>query len=246
MDPTNLKIIDTKGHIAEITLDRQEVLNALNRSLLDSLEANIAQVSKNPNLRLLVIRGAGEKAFSAGADLKERAHMTLEDTRGFINHINRVFDAIETLEIPTVAFINGVAFGGGLELALACDMRVMSPQAELGLTECSLGIIPGAGGTQRLPKLIGYAKAAELIFSAKRVSAQEALQLGLINHVADMLSETSKLTQSIAKCSRNSLRLAKQAMKTGQEFKAYEQVLEHPDRLEGLAAFKEKRLPCFL
>ncbi len=229
--------------IHEITLNRPEVHNALNRALLEQLESSVKQVSQMKDVRVLVIRGEGEKAFSAGADLKERAHMSLDETRQFIHHINRVFNAVEALEIPTIAFINGFAFGGGLELALACDMRVIAPHAQLGLTECSLGIIPGAGGTQRLPRVVGYARAAELIFSARKLNATQALAIGLVNSISDSPKD---LTEQIAGCSGNSLRLAKQAMKTGQEFKAYEGVLGHPDRLEGLAAFREKRMACFL
>jgi enoyl-CoA hydratase/carnithine racemase len=229
-------------NIAEITLERPEVHNALNAALLEQLENSVKEVSQMKDARVLVIRGAGDKAFSAGADLKERAHMSLDQTREFIHHLNRVFDAVEGLEIPTIAFINGIAFGGGLELALACDMRVIAPHAQVGLTECSLGIIPGAGGTQRLPRVIGYSRAAEMIFSARKLNAADALAMGLVNSISD---SPKGFAEQIVRCSGNSLRLAKKAMKTGQEFKAYEGVLEHPDRLEGLAAFKEKRTAHF-
>jgi enoyl-CoA hydratase/carnithine racemase len=183
---------------------------------------------------VLVIRGEGNRAFSAGADLKERASMSLDQTRSFLKKINQVFDLVSNLPIPTIAYINGFAFGGGLELALACDIRVMAPHAQTGLTECALGIIPGAGGTSRLPNVIGYAKACELIFSAKRIGAEEALKIRLVNQISDSALE---LASKIAACSLTSLKAAKEAMKTGDVAKCYEQVLNSPERLEALKAF---------
>src|SRR3989338_6193808 len=165
--------IDTDKTCLELTLNRPEVFNALNMELLGELESVLQNL---PPLKVLMIRGASDKAFSAGADLKERIKMSLDDTRVFLKKINHVFNLIENLPFPTIAYLNGLAFGGGLELALACDMRVIAPQAQTGLTECALGIFPGAGGTGRLPKVIGYAKACELIFSAQKINAEEALK----------------------------------------------------------------------
>ncbi|MEI6805952.1 MAG: enoyl-CoA hydratase-related protein [Myxococcaceae bacterium] len=231
----NLTYTGTNQEIAELTLNRPEVLNALNMAMLDELTSSLAPLQQlERGIQVLIIRGAGERAFSAGADLKERAGMTLDQTRDFLVKINHVFDLIANLPIPTIAHINGFAFGGGLELALACDMRVMAPHAQTGLTECALGIIPGAGGTSRLPSIIGYAKACELIFSAKRIGAEEALKIGLVNQTEDSALE---LASKIALCSLTSLKAAKEAMKTGEVARCYEQVLNSPERLEALKVF---------
>lgn len=229
----NLNTIGTDNSICELTLNRPEVLNALNTQLLSDLLLPLEKGGQG-GFKVLVIRGAGDKAFSAGADLKERAGMTFDQTRAFLKQINEIFDLVANLPIPTIAFINGYAFGGGLELALACDIRIMAPHAQTGLTECALGIIPGAGGTSRLPQVIGYAKACELIFSAKKINAEESLKLGLVNQISNSPLE---LANKIAACSTTSLRAAKEAMKTGEVSRCYEQVLTSPERLEALKKF---------
>lgn len=229
----NLTYTGTDNAICELTLNRPEVLNALNTDLLSALLPPLEKGGQG-GFRVLVIRGAGEKAFSAGADLKERAGMSFDQTRGFLKQINEVFDLVANLPIPTIAFINGYAFGGGLELALACDIRIMAPHAQTGLTECALGIIPGAGGTSRLPHVIGYAKACELIFSAKKINAEEALNIGLVNQISDSPLE---LANKIAACGATSLRAAKEAMRTGEVARCYEQVLTSPERLNALKRF---------
>ena len=235
----NLNYIGTEKSICEITLNRPEVLNALNGALLDELTSPLTPLHQvERGIKVLIIRGAGEKAFSAGADLKERVNMSFDDTRAFLRKINAVFDQIENLPIPTIAYMNGLAYGGGLELALACDIRVMAPHAQTGLTECALGIFPGAGGTGRLPKVIGYAKACELIFSAKRIDAEEALKIGLVNQIGDSALE---LASKIAACSLTSLKAAKDAMKTGEIARCYEQVLNSPERHEALKKFTSNR-----
>lgn len=231
----NLNLIGTNQEIAQITLNRPEVLNALNTALLVELGETLS--SLKPHLKVIVLRGAGEKAFSAGADLKERVGMSFDQTRDFLKQINAVFDKIAHLPIPTIAYINGFALGGGLELALACDIRVMALEAQTGLTECALGIFPGAGGTGRLPQVIGYAKACELIFSAQKITAQEALRIGLVNQISDSPLE---LASQIALCSLTSLKAAKEAMKTGEVARCYEQVLNSPERLEALKIFRLK------
>lgn len=231
----NLNFTGTNESVAEITLNRPEVLNALNLALLDELRSALGSLDSK-NIKVLVIRGAGERAFSAGADLKERAGMTFEQTRGFLTKINQVFDQVSSLPFPTVAYLNGLAFGGGLELALACDIRLMAPHAQTGLTECSLGIIPGAGGTSRLQTVLGYAKACELIFTAQKISAQEALALGLVNQLS---TNPSEFICKIDACPKTSLWAAKEAMKTGEVARCYEQVLNSPERLEALKKFKK-------
>jgi enoyl-CoA hydratase/carnithine racemase len=207
----------------------------------------------------VVITAAGDQAFSAGADLKERQSMDEEDVRDFLALYRASFGYIDRLPVPVVAALNGSAFGGGLELALACDMRVMSPEARIGLTEVSLGIIPGAGGTQRLTRLVGPAKAKELIVLARRIDAQEALSLGLVNRVAepgqDVVQCARELLEPVENGAPIALRAALEAIDVAGEMpldagllherKCYERTLESKDRLEALAAFKEKRKPQF-
>ncbi len=167
-----------------VTLDRPEAANALSRALvaeLTKLCGDLArEIAAGADLRVLVLTGAGDKAFSAGADLKERRTWTLDDTRVFLGEINALMDALAAFPRPTIAAVNGVAFGGGLELALACDLRIAADTAEMGLTEVRLGIIPGAGGTQRLARIAGVAAAKELILTGRRIGAARARELGIV------------------------------------------------------------------
>ena len=153
------------GHIITLTLNRPEAMNSFSRRLIDSFESAIDDVRRDGDARVLVMTGNG-KAFSAGADLKERATMPPEEVREFLYRVGRLFRVVENLEIPTIAAINGYALGGGLELALCFDLRLAARSAKIGLTETSLGIIPGAGGTQRLTRIVGLARAREMIFTA--------------------------------------------------------------------------------
>ena len=180
----NIVKYEQKDFIAYVTLNRPEMLNAFNFDMLEQLRKVVESIQIHPDIRLVVITGAGDKAFSVGADLKERK--TLPDTlvKRNLNRIGEVFTLIEQLPQPTICVLNGYAFGGGLELALACDFRIAADTISLGLTETSLGIIPGAGGTQRLPRLIGEAKAMELILTAKRLTATEALHYGVVTKIA--------------------------------------------------------------
>lgn len=204
------------------------------------------------------IVSAGEKVFCSGADLKERQQMDEVTTKKTIALIGEAITKTEQLPQPVIAMMNGMALGGGLELALACDIRVAATTAKLGLTETSLGIIPGAGGTQRLPRLIGTGRAKELIYTARRITAEEAVQLGLVEHIyiQELLrEETEKLALEIAENAPLALIQAKRAiqqgmqtdLKTGIDIErlAYERLLQTEDRLEGLAAFKEKRAPQY-
>ncbi|MCK9905687.1 enoyl-CoA hydratase-related protein, partial [Frankia sp. Cpl3] len=196
--------------------------------------------------------GAGEKAFCAGADLKERRAMSEQQVQLFVRTIRDTFSELDRLPKPVIAAINGIALGGGTELALACDLRVLSETAEMGLTETSLGIIPGAGGTQRLPRLIGKGKAKELIFTARRVSSTEALEIGLVNRVVqaeNVMSAALELAQQIVQNAPIALAQAKFAIDYGLEAdlatglaiesNAYQVTIPTKDRLEGLEAFKE-------
>jgi len=242
--------------IAVVTLNRPEAANALSLQLLEELNAVLDQLGTDPLLSCLVITGSGEKAFCAGADLKERRGMTDEQVIETVRLIGATASKIAGLKMPTIAAVNGAAFGGGLEFALACDLRVMAKHAKVGLTETSLAIIPGAGGTQRLTRLVGLGKAKQLIFTAKAVDAREALEIGLAESVGDSAIETAvQMAEKIAQNGPLALRLAKQAIDEGFDLELeqglhiehmfYQKTLHTEDRIEGLNAFKEKRKPAY-
>lgn len=249
---------ELKGHVATVTLNRPDALNAFNYETLEELQKTVEKIRISTEARVVIFTGAGEKAFSVGADLKERRTLSDEDVKRNIYKIGEVFSAIDQLPQPTIAAINGFAFGGGTELALACDFRIAAAGTLMGLTETSLAIIPGAGGTQRLPRLIGQAKALELILTARRISAEEALQYGLVNSIAvkeNLLEEAFKWAELMLANGPVALQQAKFAIKQGMnadlqtglqiERKAYEVTIPTEDRLEALAAFSEKRKPVF-
>ncbi len=249
---------EQRGHLAFITLNRPEAMNAFNYEMLNELSQVAEAVRINPDIRAVVFMGAGEKAFSVGADLKERKTLNEQQVKRNIYKIGEVFTTIENLPQPTIAMMNGYAFGGGMELALACDFRILAEEATVGLTETSLAIIPGAGGTQRLPRLIGEAKALELILTARRLKAQEALEYGIVTRVAprDQLAQvTSEFADLMLANGPIALQQAKFAIKNGLnadlqtglhiERKAYEVTIPTEDRVEALIAFGEKRKPDF-
>ncbi|WP_332648607.1 enoyl-CoA hydratase-related protein [Lysinibacillus sp. 54212] len=249
---------EQKQFTAHITLNRPESLNAFNYDMLCELGTIIESIRIHPDIRLVVISSAGEKAFSVGADLKERISLPESLVRRNLNKFGEVFNAIEQLPQPTICVLQGYAFGGGLELALSCDFRIASDNVVVGLTETGLGIIPGAGGTQRLPRLIGEAKALEYILTAKRISAAEANQCGLLTKVAptDELQETVEaFSNELLKNAPIAVQQAKFAIKQGMkvdistglqiERKAYEMTIPTKDRIEALHAFSEKRKPNF-
>ncbi|MGA7563354.1 MAG: enoyl-CoA hydratase-related protein [Desulfobaccales bacterium] len=241
-----------------LTLNRPEVMNSFNFPMLLALKERVEAVHFDPEVRVLIINGAGPKAFCAGADLKERASLSETQVREFIFTIRNLFTFIEYLNKPVIAAVNGIALGGGTELALACDIRIASASATLGLTETRLAIIPGAGGTQRLPRLIGRGKAKELIFTGRRVEAQEALQIGLVNKVCPpetLLDECRTMAGMICEAGPIAVQQAKYAINYGLEAdlhtglaiesNAYWVTVPTADRLEGLAAFGEKRKPVY-
>ena len=249
---------EQRGSVASITLNRPEVLNAFNFDMLTELHAVIESIRIHPDIRIVLITGAGDKAFSVGADLKERR--TLPDTlvKRNLNKFGEVFNAIESLPQPTICILNGYAFGGGLELALACDFRFAVQDIVVGLTETKLGIIPGAGGTQRLPRLIGEAKALEMILCAKKITSEEGLAYGLFTKVIkrpSLTEEVSHFVNSILDNAPIAVQQAKFAVKQGLkvdlhtglqiERKAYEITLPTEDRIEALNAFVEKRAAQF-
>lgn len=249
---------EVDGHIANITLNRPDALNAFNYEMLLQLEAAVESVRVNETVRVVTITGAGEKAFSAGADLKERKSLTAEEVKRNIYKIGEVFTKIEQLPQPVIAVLNGYAFGGGMELALACDFRIAVDNTLVGLTETSLAIIPGAGGTQRLPRLIGEAKALELILTARKLSTVEGYTYGLFTEVVppnQLEVSVQRLADAMLQNGPVALRQAKFSIKEGMkvdlqtglhlERKAYELTIPTEDRLEALAAFSEKRKPRF-
>lgn len=251
--------VEERGFIQILTIDRPSVRNALSSEVLQELKDILKTLHEDRRVRALIITGTGDQAFSAGADLKERQGMSEKQALKFVETIQKTFQELADLPIPTIAAINGHAYGGGLELALACDMRVMNIHASTGLTECGLGIIPGAGGTQRLPRLIGLSRAMDLIFSARRISADEALLLGLVNYLAKDALHTLTMALEIAtKIAHNAplaVRAAKEALLLSQEkslrdglvaeLASYHEIIDTEDRREGLRAFQEKRAPQF-
>jgi enoyl-CoA hydratase len=247
-----------KENIAYITLNRPEELNCLDYETLNQLENIVDAIHVDRDIRVVILTGAGDKSFCSGADLKERRHFTESQVRRSVNKIRRVCDRIEELPQPTIAAINGYCFGGGLELALACDFRFAVEQAKMGLTEVSWAIIPGGGGTQRLPRLIGISKAKELILTARKIDARTAENLGILNGVVtkdELLPKCLEFATEIMQNGPIAVSQAKYAinygssvdLKTGLaiEAKAYEVIIPTKDRTEALQAFKEKRKPVF-
>ncbi|MDP6395913.1 MAG: enoyl-CoA hydratase-related protein [Desulfobacterales bacterium] len=254
----NILLTEEKEQVALLTLNRPEVMNALNFSLLYALKDQIEALRIRSDIRVIIITGAGDKAFCAGADLKERATLNPAQVKEFILTIKNLFSSIEYLNKPVIAAINGIALGGGTELALASDIRIAASNASLGLTETRLAIIPGAGGTQRLPRLVGRGKAKELIFTGRRVMAEEALQINLVNHTCEsalLIEECQKMAAMICETGPIAIEQAKYAINYGLETdlqtglaiesNAYWVTISTEDRLEALAAFGEKRKPVF-
>ncbi|WP_163972166.1 enoyl-CoA hydratase [Oceanobacillus halotolerans] len=245
-------------HIAIITINRPNAANALSRSVIDEFNNCIHQLNQEEDVRCVIITGAGEKAFCAGADLKERKGMSETEVMESVRSISRIATSIERITVPVIAAINGAAYGGGLELALACDLRIASRQSKMGLTETSLAIIPGAGGTQRLSRLIGLGQAKRLIYTAKPVTAEEAFKIGLVEELTEpkqLIEHAMKLAHAISKNGPIAVKQAKKAINqgfqtditTGLEIEhlCYTKTLFSSDRLEGLQAFKEKRKPVY-
>jgi enoyl-CoA hydratase/carnithine racemase len=257
-DRPELVLAERDGALVTLTINRPEVLNCLSFPTLKRLRKLCAELAGDLSVRAILITGAGEKAFCAGADLKERKDMPAERVPVFVRNIRAVMDDVEALPQPTLGLVNGFAFGGGAELLLACDLRIAATHAQLGLTETSLAIIPGAGGTQRLPRLIGKARAKELILTARKIDAAEAERIGLVNRVAPAgkLREAGlAVARAIAANGPVAVRAAKRAIDEGGELpqargleveaRCYQLVLPTRDRLEALAAFAEKRAPKY-
>lgn len=227
--------------------------------MISEFNAAVNELHNDNVVRAIVVKSTVDKVFCAGADLKERATMPDSEVPLFVKKLRDSFHAVSKLPVPTIAAIDGAALGGGLELALACDIRVAGEKALLGLPETALGIIPGAGGTQRLPRVVGVAKAKELIFTAARLSPKESKEIGLIAEAVTEKTASVRAHEIAVKISENgpiALRMAKRAIDEGVqvdletalskvEFECYGGVVDTADRKEGLLAFKEKRKPNY-
>lgn len=252
-------IIKTQnGHIREVTINRAEKLNALNSQLIKDLSTELKNADEDKETRVVILTGAGEKAFVAGADISEFADYDEVQGRELSQRgQNLLFTAVEKMQTPVIAAVNGFALGGGLELAMSCHMRIVSENARLGLPEVSLGVIPGYGGTQRLAQLVGKGKALEMITSAQMIDAQEAYRLGLANKVVSqeaLLEESRNLAGKIAKNSPSAIGLAIRSVNAQYaegvdgyqvEIDAFGECFQSGDFKEGTQAFLSKRKPEF-
>ncbi|MBY0356713.1 MAG: enoyl-CoA hydratase/isomerase family protein [Candidatus Obscuribacterales bacterium] len=260
-------VVEKEGTIAWIKLNRPKVHNSLNSELLIQLRKAAKDLAVDHDVRVVIVVGSGIKAFCAGADLTERKGMSEGQVIDYLNLIQSAMIALEELPQPVIAALNGSAYGGGTELALACDLRIMTEDAMLRLTEVKLGIIPGAGGTQRLSRLIGKSKAKEMILTARPLKAAEAYQFGLVHKLVaaekdpnkewhdELIAQARVWAQEIASAAPLALRAAKSAIDQGfdcdlqaglaLETRSYLQLLNTQDRKEGLAAFAEKREPVY-
>ena len=251
--------VEQRGNVAVWTIDRPDRSNSLSRETLLAFGRLARSAIADPKVRAIVITGAGEKAFCAGADLKERQGMSENDVRRQVELYRSELGPLDRSPKPVVAAINGVAYGGGLELALVCDLRVGAAHAKLALPETSLGIIPGAGGTQRLPRVVGEARAKEMILLARPIDAQQALAWGLLNRVTpagtnvvdDTLEWLAPIANGAPIAQASALtaidRSFDSTLELGLELEkvSYDAVLVSEDRREALAAFAEKRKPVF-
>ena len=257
---TDAILLEREDHLAHLVLNRPEALNAIDNTLALALCAACESLIAEPSETIwaVIVRGAGERAFCAGADIKARRDFSAADWAEQRALFRKMFGLLRQVPQPMIAAVHGYALGGGTELAMLADMIVASDDAVFGLTEVSLGIIPGGGGTQNLPRLIGRQRAKELIFCARRISAHDAQALGLVNQVvprADLLASAVGLAQEIMKNSPAAVRQAKWAIDQGadlpldqaleREHEAYQRALTSEDRREGIAAFNEKRKPRF-
>ena len=251
-------VTELQGTTLWITLNRPDVRNALSRAVNLQLQELAGELDHRDDVRAVVVTGAGEKAFCAGADLKERRGVPASESASYLNAIAGAINAIGEVRKPTICAMNGSAYGGGLELALACDFRICADSAEMGLTEVRLGIIPGAGGTQRLPRLVGEARAKEMILLGRRIPAARALEIGLVHQAvprAQLRAAVDGLLAELALCAPLSVSSAMSAIERCHgralddalaiERECYEVTLFSEDRDEGLAAFAEGRPPVY-
>lgn len=254
---TNI-LIEKKGKIATLTINRPKVLNALNSETLDEIRCAVHDLEEDENIRVVIITGSGEKSFVAGADISQMREMNSVEAYEFGKIGQDTFSDIENGKNFYIAAVNGFALGGGCELAMACDMRIASENAKMGLPEVTLGVIPSFGGTQRLPKLVGLGKAKEMMATGAMISADEAEKWGLVNYVVEqdnLLSKAEEIANKIISNSSfgiaNGLEAMNQStqikLKDGLEIEAliFAKLFSHPDQKEGMGAFLEKRKANF-
>jgi enoyl-CoA hydratase len=249
--------VEREGAVAVVTVDRPDALNALDVSTLTELRDLLRQLADDPEVRVVILTGAGEKAFVAGADIKYMSGLDVDEAKAWGALGHETGRLLETMPKPTIAAVNGFALGGGCELALACDIRYGSSAAKLGQPEVNLGIIPGWGGTQRLARVCGLGVAKELIFTGRIVNAEEALRIGLLNGIHDpVLEQAHETANLLASKGPLSLRLMKElankalggdhAANLDAEADSFAELFASEDAREGLAAFVEKREPRFI
>lgn len=254
----NNVILEKSGKIAKIIINRPKVLNALNSETLDEILEAVRDVESDESVRVVIVTGSGEKAFVAGADISEMVKIGSVEGYEFAKKGQNTFQAIEDAKKFYIAAVNGFALGGGCELAMACDMRIASENAKMGLPEVTLGVIPAFGGTQRLPKLVGLGKAKELMATAAMLTAFEAEKWGLVNHVVkleNLLDKAEEVANKVIKNSSFAIGHGLEAMnqstqiklKDGLEIEAlmFAKLFGHPDQREGMGAFLEKRKADF-
>lgn len=252
------RLTDSDSGIFEVNLDRPEAKNAIGNDMLEGLQYTFEAVSRDRSANVLMICSSVNKVFCAGADLKERKKMTPGEVQDYVTTLRSTFSFLEELHIPTIAVVEGAALGGGLEMALSCDLRICGEDAIFGLPETGLAIIPGAGGTQRLPRLVGKSFAKDLIFTGRKIGSSDAISMGLVNYcVASGKARLKALevARDINQKGPLAIRMAKRAINGGIEMDTklglsfemdcYKQLLDTKDRLEGLAAFAEKRKPAY-
>lgn len=251
-------IYEVKDSLAYIKLNRPESLNALNQQLLEELDEVLNTVKESDEVKVVIITGVGDKAFAAGADINELKDMTSVEAMAQAEWGNKIFTKLSTLPQPVIAAVNGYSLGGGFELALASDIRFVSDNAQLGLPEVGLGIMPGYGGTQRLSRLIGLGRAKQLVFSAENIDAEEAYRLGIANKVveqSELLNEVEAFAKTLLTKSSKGIRMAKKTIENGYDITLEEALnyeasnfgvlFSETHQKEGMAAFLEKRKPNF-
>lgn len=251
-------IFETEDHVAVITLNRPQSLNAITRRMLSEIESVLTRIESDEEIGAIVLTG-GKTLFSAGVDIKEIATIETPDgAHSLSEHLQRCYNRLASVQIPVVAATSGVTFGGGLELALACDFIIASDTAKFALPEINLGLMPAAGGTQSLPRLIGSARACEMMFTGRPISAKKALEIGLVNEVVtakDLIPKVIKMATDIASKPRVALKMIKDAVQTGKDIDlesaikyeghCFEFLFSTHDQKEGVTAFLEKRKPNF-
>ena len=244
--------MDREGAVATVIVDRADAMNALDRPTLEELRDRLRELSDDESTRVVVLTGAGDRAFVAGADIKYMAGLGADEAKEWGGLGHEAAGLLEQMPKPTIAAINGFALGGGCELALGCDLRYASSRARLGQPEIDLGIVPGWGGTQRLPRVCGLGLAKDLILTGRQVDAEEALRIGLVNAIADpVLDHALEVAQKLAAKSPGALAVAKRLLNLSpgaleREAEEFGELFASEDAKEGLAAFAEKRAPRFV